>query len=289
MSSVYIGRFAPSPTGPLHLGSLFTAVASFLDAHSQRGKWLLRIDDIDTPRIVKNADTLIKRDLERFGLLWDDETVSQSRQTQLYTRAFTRLKNDNVCYPCYCSRKSLFNHNVYPGTCRDHRVSDQAHAYRLITTNQPIQFEDQLQGKIISRLERDVGDFIILRKDTIYAYQLAVVVDDFEQHVTHVVRGYDLLDSTPRQIYLQQLLGYPVPNYMHLPVLVNASGDKLSKQTLAPAIGQWPIEKTLCTILSLLKQAPPSELVHCDKHTILDWAIAHWNPTRLEKLTTITL
>ncbi len=288
-TSDYIGRFAPSPTGPLHLGSLFTAVASFLDARSHQGKWLLRIDDIDTPRNIAHADRTIQDDLKHFGLHWDDEVIYQSEQLSHYRHAYTTLLSKQQCYRCYCSRKSLQSTPVYPGTCRQLAELSKDYAVRVKTSPDDDCFQDPLQGTITYNLAQDTGDFIILRKDKIFAYQLAVVVDDYHQHVTHVVRGFDLLDSTPRQRHLQQLLDYPSPNYMHLPVLLNNQGDKLSKQTHAPAVGQQDPIKTLFKVLQLLNQSPPLYLLKMHKEQLLQWAITHWQPTHLEKVAAITL
>jgi glutamyl-Q tRNA(Asp) synthetase len=216
MGEVYRGRFAPSPTGPLHFGSLVAAVGSWLDARRHGGKWLVRIEDIDEPRTVPGADTLILKTLEAYGLEWDEEVVWQTRRHPLYAAAIETL--GGKCYPCGCSRKEAGDR--YPGTCRNGvPCGREARAIRLRVP------DDML-----------FGDFILRRSDGLYAYQLVVVVDDADQGITHVVRGADLLDSTPMQIYLQQQLGVPTPEYKHLPIATNAAGEKLSKQTKAPAI-----------------------------------------------------
>jgi glutamyl-Q tRNA(Asp) synthetase len=243
---MYIGRFAPSPTGPLHFGSLVAAVASWLDARAAGGRWLVRIEDLDRPRCVPGAADEILHTLERLGLTWDGEVGYQSKRHSLYEDALQRLQGRT--YWCRCSRREVADSSlglaangapIYPGTCRDARLLS-GRALR-IRTNTEIRFRDRLQGEQVQDLERDVGDFVLYRADGMYAYQLAVVVDDAAQGVTDVVRGADLLDSTARQIYLQRLLGLPTPCYLHVPAAVNAAGEKLSKQTGAAAIAPtWP-------------------------------------------------
>ncbi|HJV84293.1 MAG TPA: tRNA glutamyl-Q(34) synthetase GluQRS [Noviherbaspirillum sp.] len=243
----YIGRFAPSPTGPLHKGSLVAALASFLDARAHHGKWLVRIEDIDEARTVPGAAEEILQCLRLFGMQWDGEIVWQSRRKDLYQAAFERL--DDHVYPCGCTRREITDSRigiasdgaaVYPGTCRAGLAPGKtARAYRLRVpdiANACISFEDRWVGKITQNLATEVGDFVLRRADGFWAYQLAVVVDDADQGVTHVVRGADLLDSTPRQIYLQRLLGAPTPSYLHVPVVTNDIGEKLSKQTGARAL-----------------------------------------------------
>jgi len=213
----YVGRFAPSPTGPLHLGSLVTAVASYLDARRHGGKWLVRMEDVDLPRCVSGADLDILRTLEAFGFEWDGPVMYQTTRTEAYQAELDRLRAAGLAYPCSCSRKEI-GAPVYPGTCRN-GVRDPG---------RPVAWRVDGGG--------ETDDFVIRRSDGLFAYQLAVVVDDAAQGVTDVVRGADLLDSTPRQMRLQRLLGYPVPRYVHIPVVTNAAGEKLSKQTLAPAL-----------------------------------------------------
>ena len=282
----YIGRFAPSPTGPLHLGSLYTALASFLDAKSQHGLWLLRIDDLDTPRNIAGATELILNTLEVFGLHWDGGVVYQSQSIKHYEEALHRLARAQLIYACQCSRKSLAMDG--PCECRA-KVLDLTipHAYRVKTDTRQIAFTDQLQG-LISENMSDQTDFVIKRKDQIIAYQFAVVVDDHLQGITHVVRGYDLLASTSKQIYLQQLLGLPTPHYMHVPIIMDAQGFKLSKQTLAEGVDINKPEQLLHELLGLLRQNPPIAFRHASVQEQLNWGIAHWNPKALSDCQTIT-
>ena len=233
----YIGRFAPSPTGPLHFGSLYTALASFLQARSQQGLWLLRIDDLDSPRNIKGSADSILKTLDTFGLHWDRSVAYQSQYLDVYHEILDKLAKDKLIYPCTCSRKTLTA--VYSGVCRDkQRLLNSLYSHRIKTDNRIISFKDELQGLVSHNLAEQHGDFILKRKDQIIAYQFAVVIDDDRQHISHVVRGYDLLDSTPRQIYLQQVLGLVTPGYMHVPVIVDEQGYKLSKQTRATAVDE---------------------------------------------------
>ncbi len=281
-----IGRFAPSPTGPLHLGSLYTALASFLQARSQQGRWLLRIDDLDTPRNIKGATDAILKTLEAFGLLWDDEVYYQSRHIDVYNGVISDLQRSGLIYPCTCSRKTLATDggtDIYPGICRDRQAPpDEPHALRVKVDNRSIAFQDELQGLISHKLAEQDGDFIVKRKDNIIAYQFAVVIDDDLQHVNHIVRGYDLLDETPKQIYLQQLLGLSAPRYMHVPVIVDEQGYKLSKQTQATAVDLKAPQRVIFELLRLLKQNPPVELQQAPAADLLDWAIEHWNADLLK-------
>jgi glutamyl-Q tRNA(Asp) synthetase len=242
MTSSYTGRFAPSPTGPLHKGSLVAALASYLDARMHGGKWLVRMEDIDEARTVSGAAEAILQCLRAFGMQWDSEVVWQSQRKPLYEAAFARLAE--YTYPCACTRREIADSRlgtasdgaaVYPGTCRGGLAPGRtARAYRVRVPGgvaAEVIFEDRWMGRMAQNLEREVGDFVVRRADGFWAYQLAVVVDDAAQGVTHVVRGADLLDSTPRQILLQRLLGIDSPSYMHVPVLTNEAGEKLSKQT----------------------------------------------------------
>jgi glutamyl-Q tRNA(Asp) synthetase len=244
----YIGRFAPSPTGPLHIGSLVAAMASYLDAKSHHGQWLVRIEDVDGDRNVAGADEHILASLQRCGMRWDGDVTWQSRRTALYEQALLQL--GELVYPCGCSRKEIADSQlhltgrqaqalIYPGTCRDGLAPGKhARALRLKVPRAPhcvLAFEDRWAGHVSQDLTDDVGDFVIKRADGFWAYQLAVVVDDGAQGITDIVRGADLLDSTPRQLYLQQVLGLPQPTYLHVPVVVNELGEKLSKQTGAQA------------------------------------------------------
>lgn len=286
----YIGRFAPSPTGPLHFGSLYTALASFLQARSHQGLWRLRIDDLDQPRNVPGAADAILKTLENFHLHWDGEVIYQSRQTDSYHAALQQLLADGLVYRCVCTRKTLtrYRHehpdkaHLYPGICRATTNSRQTpYALRIKTGPHAIRFHDALQGVIEHSLAGQHGDFIVLRRDNIIAYQLAAAVDDRQEKITEVVRGYDLLDSTPKQLYLQQLLGYPSPRYMHVPVIVDAQGQKLSKQSYAEAVDRREAKTVLFEALVLLRQQPPAELRGAPIADLLNWAITHWRPAPL--------
>jgi glutamyl-Q tRNA(Asp) synthetase len=301
----YRGRFAPSPTGPLHFGSLAAAVASYLDARHHGGAWLLRMEDLDGPRCVDGAADDILRTLACFDLHWDEEIVYQSRRTSAYDDALRRLQGLGLAYPCACTRREIADsaqHGIdgliYPGTCRggipaEHlhaaEAAGRSHAWRVRTDRLrgwdgapgAIAFDDELQGRIVQHLEHDVGDFVVKRADGLYAYQLAVVVDDAFQGVTHVVRGADLIASTPRQIYLQRLLGLPVPHYMHLPLAVDERGEKLSKQTLAAPVDCAHVSETLWRVLAFLRQSPPAAMRGERAEVMLRWAAGNWQPARL--------
>jgi glutamyl-Q tRNA(Asp) synthetase len=286
---IVTGRFAPSPSGPLHLGSLYTALASFLQARSQQGKWLLRIDDLDTPRNVKGAVSAILTTLDTFGLHWDDDVVYQSQCLAVYSEVLNELANKHLIYPCCCSRKDLATRqpatDIYSGICRDKiTLPDTPYALRIKTDSRTISFEDGLQGLFSHHLAEQQGDFILKRKDQIIAYQFAVVIDDDRQHINQVVRGIDLLAETPKQIYLQQLLGLPSPDYMHVPIIVDAQGYKLSKQTRATAVDLATPQATIFELLGLLKQNPPTELQHASVAELINWAVVNWRPEKLKSL-----
>jgi len=237
--SDYVGRFAPSPTGPLHFGSLVAALASYMEARTANGKWLLRMEDLDAPREQPGAADQILRALDRLGFEWDGPILRQSARVGRYGAPIEDLARRGFAYACGCTRRELEDSalaidgsRIYPGTCRHGLAAGKsARAVRLRTHAAPIGFVDRIQGRIEQRVEKEVGDFVLLRADGIYSYQLAVVLDDLDQGVTEVVRGADLLDSTARQIHLQRILGAPTPRYAHVPVAVNAAGEKLSKQT----------------------------------------------------------
>ncbi len=285
----YRGRFAPSPTGPLHFGSLVAAVGSYLEAKTHHGTWLVRMEDLDTPRTVAGAASAILHTLETYGLLWDGPILYQSERTGAYEAALHELQQSGMAYPCACSRREIADsalHGVegliYPGTCRNGIPPDkQARAWRVRTDNTPIDFDDALQGRIVQQLEDEIGDFVVRRADGLFAYQLAVVVDDAFQDISHVVRGADLLLSTPRQIWLQRLLGLPSPHYLHLPVAVNAAGEKLSKQTLATPVAANDVSATLWQVLEFLRQEPPPELRRETLPIVWQWALANWRAERL--------
>ena len=283
----YRGRFAPSPTGPLHFGSLVAAVGSYLDACSHGGQWLLRIEDVDQPRTVPGAADDILRTLAAFGFEWDGEVVVQSRRLDRYHAALVRLQLDGDVYPCACSRseiaaatsqRSVDGGLLYPGVCRAGLAEGRAaRAWRIRVPDQALCFDDRIQGTNCQNLEREVGDFVLLRADGQYAYQLAVVVDDAEQGVSDVIRGVDLLDSTARQIYLQQRLGLPTPRYGHLPVVVNALGEKLSKQTRAAAVEAKEGSAALARAMSFLGHLVPAELSGAPLPDFWSWAVSAWS------------
>lgn len=296
--SSYRGRFAPSPTGPLHFGSLAAAIGSYLDARHHHGTWLVRMEDLDVPRCMPGAADGILHTLEAFGLHWDGKIIWQSRRSAAYEEALQHLKEAGAAYPCCCTRKEIadsalhgIDGPVYPGTCRNGvPAGRKGRAWRVRTDHSfislqgggNIQFDDALQGHLAQHLESDIGDFVVKRADGLFAYQLAVVVDDAFQGITHVVRGADLLHSTPRQIYLQRLLGFATPAYMHLPIAVNAQGEKLSKQTLAPAIATDDVVAALIAVLKFLRQQPPVELGQGRVEEVLGWAVVNWQPERMK-------
>ena len=285
----YIGRFAPSPTGLLHIGSLLTALASYADARANRGKWLVRMEDLDPPREMPGAAAHILHTLEAFGFEWDGEVVWQSRRHSLYRDALGRLKEKGLLYPCYCSRKDWqaaaaqgADGFVYNGRCRrpeDRPHNDKPPAWRIRVNDETIGFDDGIVGHYAQNLARDIGDFVLLRADGFWAYQLAVVADDADQGITHIVRGQDLLVSTPRQIYLQRCLGFATPHYAHLPLLVNKHGQKWSKQTLAPALDENHKEQLLRQVLQYLNLPPAPEVSR--PQALLSWAIEHWQPHKI--------
>jgi len=292
----YRGRFAPSPTGPLHFGSLIAALGSYLEARRRNGEWLVRIEDLDPPREVAGADRLILENLERYGFEWDGEVVYQSHRNDYYLDALDSLQRMGLLYRCGCSRKEIAERSgqlglpagVYPGTCRARQADiRQQHALRLLTEGQQVEFQDAIQGTIKQDIAEAVGDFVLRRADGPFAYQLAVVVDDAEQGITEVVRGSDLLDSTPRQILLQRYLDYPTPGYCHLPVAVNAEGLKLSKQTFAPPLDLAQPIPSLWQALRFLGQTPPMELLEADLDSFWRWAIAHWQADAVPRKLTI--
>lgn len=280
----YTGRYAPSPTGPLHFGSLVAAVGSYLDARSRGGRWLLRMEDLDKPREMPGAADGILRTLEAFRFQWDGAVLYQSRRADAYEAALDRLVSDAAVFPCTCSRREIVDSGlhglegpIYPGTCRHGLPPGRStQAWRLRVPDESLSFEDGLQGTVRQNLARDIGDFILRRADGTHAYQLAVVVDDAHQGITHVVRGADLLLSTPRQLLLQRRLGLPTPHYLHLPVAVNGAGEKLSKQTHAAALDEQRHGPILWRALSFLQQSPPEGLQDASIEEIWTWASAHW-------------
>jgi len=288
-SQPYRGRFAPSPTGPLHFGSLVAAVGSFLDARAHHGEWLVRIEDLDPPREAPGATRAILDTLEAFGMHPDGEILYQRQRSAHYQLALQQLESQAHCYPCACSRSDILQltatsdrPGIYPGTCRNGLPPGRKpRATRLRVPNLEICFHDRLQGDIRAWLPSSCGDFVLKRADGLFAYQLAVAVDDALQGITHVVRGADLLDSTARQILLQQLLGYPTPHYLHLPVAANRMGEKLSKQTGAAAVDSGQTVITLCKAAEFLGQTPPRALHNATIDEFWCWAIANWEVSRL--------
>ncbi|RCV90387.1 tRNA glutamyl-Q(34) synthetase GluQRS [Billgrantia montanilacus] len=281
----YRGRFAPTPSGALHFGSLIAALASFLDARRAGGHWLLRIEDIDPPRCPPGAADTILRQLEAFGLHWDGPVRWQHGRDEAYEAALERLRSQGLAYPCSCSRKQWRDLPIYPGWCR-HGVREPGKplAWRLRSDKglRPVTWQDRLFGT--QRFDPvELGDVVLKRKDELWAYQLAVVIDDADQGITDVVRGFDLLDNTPWQRQLQHALGLTEPRYLHLPLVMNRDGQKLSKQNLAPALPEEEraVRPLLHRALAMLDQAPPETLALAPAAEQLDWAIAHWDVDRI--------
>lgn len=286
---LYIGRFAPSPTGPLHFGSMVAAVGSYLQARSQNGEWLVRIEDIDPPREVPGAADQILRTLEAFGLYWDGPVVYQSQRLSAYEELLQNLLKTQQAYPCACSRKIIEQRmqgsSRYDGYCRNNppRHTTQQIAYRITTNSEPIKFNDPIQGNFEHNLLSESGDFVIKRADGFFAYQLAVVADDADQRITEVVRGSDLLSSTPRQIHLFNLLKQTVPNYCHLPIAIDKNGDKLSKQTFAKPVEPEYASQLLFQVFQFLGQQPPMLLAQESVENQLQWALKNWSVEHIPK------
>lgn len=288
----YRGRFAPSPTGPLHFGSLVAAVGSYLQAKSRGGEWRARMEDLDPSRAAPGAADDILRTLEALGLHWDGEVMYQSRRQAVYQAALTRLERLDAVYPCAYSRREIADSSVngvdgpvYPGTCRGGIAPGRtARAWRVKADRQEIEFMDAIQGKRARNLAADFGDFIVRRADGFFAYQLAVVVDDAEQGITEVVRGADLIESTPRQIHLQRLLGLAMPDYLHLPVALNAQGEKLSKQTLAAPLDPVRPLPILIQAVRFLGQEVPPDLADGGVPDFWRWAVAHWDMAHVPRV-----
>ncbi len=280
----YRGRFAPSPTGPLHFGSLVTALAGFLQARTQGGQWHLRIDDIDPPREQPGAADAIRFALTRCHLHWDGEVIHQRHKQDQHRAALERLMAAGLAYRCTCSRR-MVGASAYPGTCRSaNRPAQGRFSVRVCVGAATVSLVDPIQGPHLWQLDREGGDFVVWRVENLPAYHLAAVVDDAEAGITEVVRGADLLDSAPRQRHLQSLLGLPIATYLHLPVAVDGAGQKLSKQALAPDIaGQAPVQ-TLLQALTWLGQEPPVSLQRALPREVIEWAIAHWAQSRIPRL-----
>lgn len=292
----YVGRFAPSPTGLLHIGSLLTALASYADARAHGGRWLVRMEDLDPPREQAGAAAHILHTLEAFGFEWDGDVMYQSTRHEAYRAALDSLIAQDIAYPCYCSRKDWHaaarlgaDGFVYNGNCADaakRAVSDKTPAWRIRTPERETAFCDRIVGAYGQHLARDIGDFVLLRADGFWAYQLAVVVDDAAQGISHIVRGQDLLVSTPRQLYLEQCLNAPQPQYAHLPLLLNAAGQKWSKQTLAPALDLGRRETLLRQVMAYL-QLPPAPATD-NLRDLLQWACVHWRIEAVPRQSIIT-
>lgn len=293
----YRGRFAPTPSGPLHFGSMVAAVGSFLDARSRGGTWLVRIDDLDPPRAVPGAADAILRCLDAFGMHWDGTVVYQSTRNDAYHAALHQLRQSGRTYPCACSRKEISDAGlagvegaVYPGTCRNGLATGrEARALRVRTDGALVEFHDGLQGDVRQDLQGEIGDFVVYRADQVFAYHLACAVDDAGQGITDVVRGADLISSTPRQIHLQKLLGLPTPAYLHLPVAVNGAGEKLSKQTLARAVTDDDPAPTLARVLQFLGLPPSAQTRAAGLHELWAWAIQNWRRESLPRASSITV
>lgn len=289
-TNVYRGRFAPSPTGPLHFGSLIAAVGSYLQAKHIQGKWLVRIDDIDPPRELKGAADNILKTLEDFGFEWDEDVLYQSHRQSYYQEVVNELVKQELAYPCSCSRTSIIKKTgqtkgdiVYPGFCRNGPMANLAkskksaeYSIRLRCNSEPIIFKDAVQGKQTFNLEKSHGDFIIQRRDHLFSYQLASGIDDVEQKISEVVRGADLLNCTPSQIHVQHTLNLVSPQYCHLPIAVNNEGQKLSKQSHAPPINAKNSVVLLYKTLKFLGQLPSIDLIDANQEDIWSWAIEHW-------------
>lgn len=289
-SAPYRGRFAPSPTGELHFGSLIAAVASYLQARANNGEWLVRIEDIDETRTVPQSDQHILQALDSFGFEWDGEVIYQSHRKKLYQDYLDQLITKDLIFACDCTRSQLRqkteqpgNPNVYPGICRQKSLSTrQPHALRCRTEQKDISFHDQIQGEYVVNLEKDCGDFIVKRRDGFFAYQLVVVIDDAEQGMTDIVRGADLLSATPQQIYLQQLFSMPATCYAHLPIAMHDNGNKLSKSHQDLAVRHQSPAEILCSALAFLNQQPPADLLKCSLEEIWGWASQHWDMSKVE-------
>ena len=280
----YTGRFAPTPTGPLHMGSLVAALASYLDAKANDGQWLLRIEDLDPPREDPAASELIPKQLLAHGLKWDGEIQFQSQNAKRYEAVLKQLADKELLFPCACSRKSLAPmKGLHHGKCQptSEQLTNGQLAQRLLIKEQAYKFEDAVFGLYEQDLA-EVGDQILKRKDGLYAYQLAVVADDFDSNITHIVRGVDLLDSTPRQLYLMDCLGYPKPKYVHLPLIINDDGQKLSKQNQAKALDLASPKENLLFALGFLNQPRPGEEACESIEGILGFAIEHWDLSLIE-------
>ncbi len=288
----YIGRFAPSPTGKLHFGSLLAALSSYLDAKKNNGKWFLRIEDIDKKREMKGASENIISTLETFGFEWDGRILYQSQRLEIYQSYLDDLLSLKLIYPCGCSRKEIADSGnphgiegaVYLGTCRNgQKKTEKNPSWRIRVDEKPIRYIDKIQGPQEQILSRDIGDFVLKRADNVFSYQLAVTIDDDDQGITNIVRGADLIDSTPRQIFIQNTLGLATPSYAHIPVATNIFGEKLSKQTLAQSLNVDNPTLHLWQAFKFLGQNVDPELTHSDLNTFWQFAIESWEINQVPK------
>ncbi|MBV7497212.1 tRNA glutamyl-Q(34) synthetase GluQRS [Pseudomonas sp. NPDC086112] len=287
-SPAYIGRFAPTPSGHLHFGSLVAALASYLDARSVGGRWLVRMEDLDPPREEPGAQAAILKALESYGFEWDGDMVRQSDRHAAYDEVINRLLNQGLAYACTCSRKQLEPyHGIYPGFCRNAGHGTENAAIRLRVPELEYHFIDRVQGEFRQHLGREVGDFVIRRRDGLYAYQLAVVLDDAWQGITDIVRGADLLDSTPRQLYLQELLGLPQPRYLHIPLITQPDGHKLGKSYRSPPLTEDQATPLLLRALRALGHKPATELNDATPRQVLNWGITHWDASLIPRTLTL--
>ncbi|MCW8928857.1 MAG: tRNA glutamyl-Q(34) synthetase GluQRS [Gammaproteobacteria bacterium] len=289
----YRGRFAPSPSGELHFGSLLAAMASYTDARHNKGDWLLRIDDIDQARVINNSDKHILSTLEHCGFEWDESITYQSQYLEHYQEALERLNQTELTYPCTCSRKQIkemsenmdIKNGIYPGTCRNknkHNIPKNTYAIRLKVPVEQFSFNDHIQGDYSQNLAQDVGDFVVYRRDNVFSYQLSVVVDDFQSKISHIVRGYDLLDSTPKQMYLQQLLDYPKPQYAHIPLAVTQDNLKLSKLSHAKKVtGNL---ETLVLAAQFLGQKVPDSKDFDNKDDFWQYLVTYWDINKVPRM-----
>ncbi|WP_334598342.1 tRNA glutamyl-Q(34) synthetase GluQRS [Pseudomonas alvandae] len=286
--TAYIGRFAPTPSGHLHFGSLVAALASYLDARAVDGRWLLRMEDLDPPREEPGAQAAILKALESYGFEWDGEMVRQSDRHEAYQQVIDRLFSQGLAYACTCSRKQLEPYQgIYPGLCRNAGHDAEDAAIRLRVPELEYHLVDRVQGEFRQHLGREAGDFVIRRRDGLYAYQLAVVLDDAWQGVTDIVRGADLLDSTPRQLYLQELLGLPQPRYLHVPLITQPDGHKLGKSYRSPPLTADQATPLLLRALRALGQQPAPELVDASPRELLAWGIRHWDAGQIPRTLTL--
>jgi glutamyl-Q tRNA(Asp) synthetase len=283
------GRFAPSPTGPLHFGSLLAAAASYFDARAAKQSWLLRIDDLDVPRTVTGAADAIKATLDAHGLHWDGPTILQSVHGEVYEQALQALTRLELTYYCRCSRRKLKGHRAYPGTCRAQRAPCADSAIRVLVGDAVVEFDDLIQGPQRDELANTVGDFVVRRRDGLIAYQLATAVDDGADGIDSVVRGNDLLDNSARQIYLMRLLGLTPPSYAHIPMLTHPDGSKLSKQTFATPVDTNTVSANLARVLDWLGQSPPTHADRWSSAELITWGVENWDLDQVPRVATIAV